>query len=359
MAKVPPAGVIAVAEKARAGLSSLRQKMVPPNIALLDFINDFWGFNIAFALAELRALDALARGPRASGDAARELGVDADHLYRLYRAGSMIGLVKEEAGRAFSLKPMGEALCAHPTASFRDFILFMGRYGSRFWRRLPDCVREGKTAIELETGHGTFDWLRTDPEASECFNRAMTAVSNVACEAIAAAYDFGRFTRIVDVGGGHGRLLAEILKHAPKARGVLFDLPDVVEGAHAVLTSVGVAERVERSGGSFFEGVPEAGDLYVAKTIIHDWQDAEARKILQSVRRAMRPDATLLLFETVVTAANQPHFAKLLDIEMIVHGGGRERSESEYRELLKSAGFVLSRIVPTAGPLSIIEARPG
>jgi hypothetical protein len=359
MAKVPPAGVIAVAEKARAGLSTLRQKMVPPHIALIDFLNDFWGFNIAFALAELRAVDALQGGPRASSEVARELSVDADHLYRLFRSASMLGLVKEEAGRAFSLRPMGEALCAHPTASFRDFVIFMGRYGTRFWRRLPDCVRQGKTAIEIETGLGTFEWLRSDPEASECFNRAMTAVSNIACDAFVAAYDFDRFETIVDVGGGHGRLLSAVLAEHPKLRGVLFDLPDVVAGAAEVLEAMRVASRVERVGGSFFESVPPGGDLYMAKTIIHDWQDDEARKILENVRRAMRPTGTVVLYETVVTPPNQAHFSKLLDIEMVVHGGGRERTEGEYRELFKRAGFTLSRVIPTAGPMSILEARPG
>jgi hypothetical protein len=359
MAKVPPAAVIAVAERARVGLSTLRQKMVPPNIALIDFLNDFWGFNIAFALAELNAIDALAGGPRASSEVARELGVDADHLYRLFRSATMLGLVKEEAGKAFSLKPMGEALCAHPTASFRDFVIFMGRYGSRFWRRLPDCVRQGKTAVELETGLGTFEWLRSDPEASECFNRAMTAVSNIACEAFVAAYDFDAFDTIVDIGGGHGRLLSAVLLEQTKARGVLFDLPDVIAGAGEMLEATKVASRVERVGGSFFDKVPEGGDLYMMKTIIHDWQDADARKILQSIRRAMRPTGTVVLYEAVVTPPNQAHFSKLLDIEMIVHGGGRERTEAEYAELFLSAGFVLSRIIPTAGPMSIIEAKPG
>jgi hypothetical protein len=359
MAKVPPAAVIAVAERARVGLNTLRQKMVPPSIALADFLSDYWGFNIAFALAELSAVDALAGGPRASSEVARELGVDADHLYRLFRAGSMLGLVKEEPGQAFSLRPMGEALCAHPTASFRDFIIFMGRYGSRFWRRLPDCVRQGKTAIEIETGLGTFEYLRSDPEASECFNRAMTAVSNISCDAFVAAYDFDAFDTIVDVGGGHGRLLSSVLAAQPKARGVLFDLPDVVAGAGEVLEAMKVSSRVERVGGSFFEKVPEGGDLYVAKTIIHDWQDGEARKILQNIRRAMRPSGTVLLYETVVPLPNQAHFSKLLDIEMVVHGGGRERTEAEYAELFLGAGFVLSRIIPTAGPLSIVEAKPG
>lgn len=358
MAKVPPAKVVEVTEKARFGLGALRQKLVPPGIALLDYVNDFWAFHIVFALAELRAVDALAAGARSADDVARELGVDADHLYRLLRSATVLGLMREDAGRSFTLTGIGAALCESPHASFRDFVLFMGRYGTRFWRRLPDCVRSGKTAIELETGMQPFEYFFSDPTLADCFNRAMTAASNLVSEAIVAAYSFSGFSRIVDIGGGHGRLLGEVLRNNPAPRGVLFDLPEVVKGAHSVLEPLGVASRVELVAGSFFEHVPTAGDCYLAKTIIHDWPDDKARTILQNVRRAIRPDGTLLVIECVITAPNQAHFSKLLDLEMIVHGGGRERSAEEYRALLASAGFSLSRIVPTAGPASLIEARP-
>jgi C-methyltransferase len=358
MAKVPPAAVVAVAEKARSGLSALKQKMVPPPIALLDYINDFWSFNVVFALAELRVVDGLQHGPRPAEQLARELSLDPDYLYRLLRAATVLGLVREEEGRAFSLKTLGKALCESPHESFRDFIIFMGRYGTRFWRRLPDCVRQGKDAIQLETGQKPFDYLTSDPEAGECFNRAMTAVSNVNSEAIVAAYDFGGFARVVDVGGGHGRLLGEVLRAHVEARGVLFDLPEVVAGAARLLRSLGVEQRVQVVGGSFFEALPEGGDCYMAKAIIHDWQDEEARTILRNARKAIRPDGKLLLFECVVTGPNQAHFAKMLDIEMIVHGGGRERTTEEYRALLASASFALTRIIPTAGPLSIVEGVP-
>lgn len=358
MPKVPPAAVIAVAEKARTGLSALRQKLVPAPIALLDSIDDFWSFHIVFALAELRVVDGLQQGPRQAEELARALSLDADALYRLLRAATVLGLVKEEAGRAFSLKALGRALCESPHASLRDFIIFMGRYGTRFWRRLPDCVREGKNAIQLETGKEGFEFLLGDAEARECFNRAMTAVSNVNSEAIVAAYDFGGFSRIVDVGGGHGRLLAAVLGAQPGARGVLFDLPEVIEGAPSLLESLGVAARVDLAAGSFFESVPAGGDCYMAKTIIHDWQDEQALSILRNVRRAIRPDGKLLLFECVVTGPNRPHFAKLLDIEMIVHVGGRERTMEEYSALYAKAGFALTRVIPTAAPTSIIEGRP-
>ena len=333
--------------------------MVPPPFALLDFVTDLWGFQIVYALAELEVVDALAHGARDADSLARELHVDADHLYRLLRAATNLDLVVEEPGRRFSLKPIGEALCEKENESFRDFIVLMGRMGWRFWGRLTDSVREGRSAVEIETGKKPFEYLMGEESIRHTFNRAMTAVSAVSADALVAAYDLAGFSKIVDVGGGHGRLLASMLAAAKSARGVLFDLPEVVEGAPAVLSSLGVADRTEVVGGSFFESVPEGGDLYVLKSIVHDWQDDDALRILKNVRSALGPKGKVLLYETIVPGLNEKHFSKFLDIEMIVHAGGRERTKQEYTALYERAGLRLTRVVPTAGPASLIEGVTG
>lgn len=163
MAKLPPPAVVAAAETARSGLETLKRNLVPAPIALLDCVSDFWGFHVTHTLAELKAVDAFASGPRPVDAVARELGVDADHLYRVLRAGTMLGLCEELPSRSFALKPMGRALCVSEHASLRDFIVFMGRHGTRFWRLLPECVRQGKTAIELDTGMKPFDYFLGAP----------------------------------------------------------------------------------------------------------------------------------------------------------------------------------------------------
>jgi SAM-dependent methyltransferase len=224
---------------------------------------------------------------------------------------------------------------------------------------LHDSVKEGKSAIELQTGKGPWEHLASDPALARDFDDAMTAVSSVTIEPILGAYDFGGFKNVVDVGGGRGRLLAGILRAAPSARGVLFDQPSVLQAAHQTLDSFGVTDRCEIVSGNFFEGVPTGGDAYLMKTIIHDWHDEDALKILNQVRKAIKPDGFLLLFETVVPEPNAKHLAKLLDLEMLVTAGGQERTRDEYTELLKKAGFRLNRIITTACPLSIIEAKPG
>lgn len=358
MAKPPPPKLVQIADKARNGLRFLERKLAPPEIGLLGFVSDLWGFQIVYALAELRVVDALKAGPRAADEVAKEVGADAGHLYRLLRAATHFDIVREEPNRCFSLLPLGTALCDVENESLRDFIILQGRVGWRFWGRLTDAVRQGRTAIEIETGKKPFEYLLGEENVRHTFNRAMTAVSSVAAEAFVAAYDLSGFGTIVDVGGGHGRLLSAMLQAAPSAQGVLFDLPEVVAEAPAVLESLGTQARVRVVGGSFFDSVPAGGDLYVMRAIIHDWDDAEALKILQSVRKAASPSSKLVLYETVVTAPNDKHFAKLLDIEMIVHAGGRERTRDEYAELFRKAGFRLARVLPAAGPASVLEALP-
>jgi O-methyltransferase domain len=357
MLKPPPARVIAVIEGARNGMRSLERKLVPPPFALLDFVKDLWSFQIVYTLAELEVPDALASGPRAAADVAHDRGVKEDELYRLLRAATNLDLVRELPGRRFELRALGEALIQREGESFRDFVVMMGRMGWRFWGRLPDAVRQGKSAIEVETGKRPFDFLLSDEASAHIFNRAMSAVSAVTADAVTAAYDVSGFRKIVDIGGGHGRLLSALLKQAPGAKGVLFDMPSVVEGAPKMLDQYGVRERVEIVGGDFFDKVPADGDLYVMKAIIHDWQDDEARKILENVRRAMARGGRVALVECVVTGPNEKHFSKFLDIEMIVHAGGRERTRDEYAELFVKAGLRLTRIVPCAGPASVVEGE--
>jgi hypothetical protein len=186
----------------------------------------------------------------------------------------------------------------------------------------------------------------------------MTGLSQMVGGAVVEAYDFSPFGTIVDVAGGQGSLLAQVLRSASKSRGVLFDAPRVVEGAGPNLEAAGVADRVERVGGDFFESVPTGGDLYTLKWIIHDWDDERSVAILKSCRRAMGPAAKLLLLEAVIPPGNAPMLGKFLDLNMMVITGGKERTEREFAALLAEAGFRLTRVIPTKSPVSIVEATP-
>jgi len=175
---------------------------------------------------------------------------------------------------------------------------------------------------------------------------------------VVSAYSFDGMRTVVDVGGGNGGLLTAILEANPQVRGILFDLPHVAAGAKERVVARGLADRCQCVGGDFFESVPAGGDPYVLSNVIHDWEDAPAAVILGNCRRAMKPAARLLLIETIVPPGNDPSVAKLIDFQMLVLTGGRERTEAEYRALLASAGLELARIIPTLTPVTVMEAMP-
>jgi hypothetical protein len=186
----------------------------------------------------------------------------------------------------------------------------------------------------------------------------MTRLTEVVLRAVTAVYDFTPYRHIIDVGGGQGRLLAGILGQNRAARGTLFDQPQVIDEARAVLTGDPARERIDLAPGDFFECVPEGGDLYTLKWIIHDWADAEALRILRNVRCAMSSTSRLLLLEVVLPEENKADLGPLMDLNMLVMTGGRERRASEFRDLLAGAGLRLARVYATESPISVVEALP-
>jgi hypothetical protein len=267
------------------------------------------------------------------------------------------GVFRETGERVFELTPLAEPLRSDAPNSVRSGAVFMG--ASWHWNvygEMPYSVETGKSAWARANGEEVFAYFQTHPEHGEIFNRAMTDMSASAASAVVAAYDFSGVETLVDVAGGHGYLLAAVLEANPRARGVLFDLPHVLSGAAATLERAGVTGRVELAPGDFFRSVPAGADAYMMKHIIHDWDDGRAVAILSNVAGAMREGGRVLLIETVIPEGNEPHFGKLMDLEMLVSPGGVERTEREYRELLAAAGLRLSRVIPTQSYLSVVEA---
>jgi SAM-dependent methyltransferase len=220
-------------------------------------------------------------------------------------------------------------------------------------------VQTGETAFDHLFGMELFPYLAQHPEEAAVFNAAMTAFSTQVATAVVAAYDFSPFGTIVDVGGGQGALLRAILQATPTARGVLFDLPQVVTGAKEPTEAMGLTERCTMVGGDCFASVPSGGDAYILSAVIHDWDDERSIAILHNCHRAMRPQGKLLLVEAVVPARIDrsvlSQFSVRGDVNMLVHTGGRNRTEAEYRALFEAAGFQLTRIIPTQGAVKILE----
>jgi hypothetical protein len=331
---------------------------LPPNMVLMQMVFGKALTQAVSVVARFKLADQMATGPKTAAELATAANLNAAHLYRVLRALASLGVLKGEGDR-FSLTPVGEFLRSDVPGSMRAIATYVcDPWSWKPWGDLAGSVKSGQPVFDRMFGEGVFDYFAKHPDEAATFNEGMTGFSQQAAESMLKAYDFTPFGTIVDVGGGHGAILCAILKSAPKARGIVFDAPQVVEGAYAPIKAAGLAERCRAEGGDFFKAAPSGGDLYVLKHIIHDWNDAKATQILKCVRAAIKPTGKLVLVELVVPPGYPPGFANVLDLEMMVICDGKERTEAEYRTLLAGAGFRLTRIIPTEGPHSLVEGIP-
>ncbi|OBI80044.1 hydroxyneurosporene methyltransferase [Mycobacterium sp. 1245805.9] len=316
-----------------------------------------WVAQTITAVADLGVADALADRPLHLDDLAGKVGADPDALRRALRALICKGIFAQGDDGRYELTPRADLLRSDAPVSMAALARLVGAPREReHWSLLTEAIRTGTSPVRALRGKPFFDYLRDEPEYSAIFNDAMTGLSAYVDGPLVAAYDFTPYRTVVDVAGGHGRLLAAILASAPKAQGVLFDLPDVVAEAAPLLQKLDVAQRVRLVEGSFFSGVPAGGDAYVLKHILHDWSDAAALEILRNVKWAAPTGAALLLVETVIPEDSSEFIGKLADIEMLLFNDGRERTAKEYRRLLDEAGFEMTQIVATETEFSLIEA---
>jgi O-methyltransferase/methyltransferase family protein len=310
------------------------------------------GFRVSQAIhvaAVLGISDLLADGPLDVAELARRTGSHERSLYRLLRALATAGVYRELDAQRFESTPLGDELRTDAPASAAGQAAFIGTEAAwRAWAGLLHSVRTGENAFRAVHGQGVWEYRVQHPEDGAAFDESMISISRGIAEATLDAYDFGRFGRLVDVGGGRGGFLSAILARYPTVQGVLFDQAHVLAGAPSTLDTVA---------GSFFDEVPAGADAYVLKSIIHDWPDEESVAILRVVGRAMRPDSTLLLVERVMPGPNEGFDAAFSDLNMLVSPGGQERTEPEYTALLEAAGFTLTRVIPTRGEFSLIEGR--
>lgn len=321
--------------------------------------------NIAFGAMMTQALsvagklgiaDLLADGEKTVAELASATDVHERSLYRILRSLAGSGVFRETSAQTFANTPVSDALRRDAANSMLGGVIFMGeQWHYNVWGNMMHSVKTGKTAWGATHGAEVFDWFAAHAEEAEIFNRAMTDMSVSVAPFIVEAYDFSGIETLADIAGGHGYLLSQILRANPEMNGVLFDVPPVIAGAASLLEKESVAERVETVAGDFFREVPSA-DAYIMKHIIHDWDDEKSVAILKNINRAMAENGKLLIVETVVPEGNEPHYSKLLDLEMLTSPGGAERTAEEYRQLLECAGFRLTRIIPTRSPFSIVEA---
>jgi hypothetical protein len=299
----------------------------------------------------------LASGARHVDEIAEAVDAHSETLYRLLRACADLELLEELEGHQFRLTELGDVLRSDAPVSMRNFAIWVGLPAERFtWSDLTTAVRTGRPVFERVHGEDVWRYMRTNADVADVFDKAMTEASCQLIAPVVGAFDFSGFGKIVDVAGGHGALLAAVLTAAPSARGVLYDQPDVVAGAGRAFKEAGVGDRCELVGGDFFDSVPSGGDAYLLSNVIHDWDDDRSVEILVNCREAMAEGGRVLLVEAVMPdATGSSPVVKLMDLNMLVLCGGRQRTKVEFAELFDRAGLALTRIVH-GGMHSVVEA---
>lgn len=310
-----------------------------------------------YVAAKLGIPDLLKDGPRSITELAAATKQNERALYRLMRTLASVGVFQESEPKVFAQNQNSEPLRSDVPNSMRNRMIFMGEeWHWRVYGDLAYSIETGKPAWGRIHGAEVFDYFAGRPQQQEIFNRAMTEMSASTAPAIVEGYDFSGIDTIADIAGGHGYLLAQILKANPEVKGILFDVFTVIDGAGPLLEQHGVTSRVTKVAGNFFESIPGGADAYLMKSIIHDWDDVRSAWILRNIHQSSKSNIRVLLVEAVVPEGNEQHFSKIIDLEMLVSPGGVERTAEEYRTLLAGAGFKLTRIIPTKSAFSIIEA---
>jgi O-methyltransferase domain/Dimerisation domain len=325
---------------------------------LFQMTTSYWISQAIYVAAKLGIADLLKDGPKSCVALATSIGADAPSLFRVMRALSSVGIFSQLGKDRFALSRLAESLQTEIDGSLRAMVITIGEIHYQACGNLLHSVQTGSPAFNHVFGTSLFDYLQQNADAAEAFNQAMTNLSSMLAYAVLMAYDFAGISSIVDIGGGHGKLLGKILQFNPDMRGTVFDMPSTIEMANQQPGKNACCGRCSYVTGDFFTSVPEGADAYLLCGVIHDWDDERAITILRNCRAAMAEKSKLLLVDMVVPDATSASFSKLLDLNMLVMNGGRERTKAEFCALLDAADYKLTKIVPTMAPQSVMEAVP-
>jgi hypothetical protein len=322
-----------------------------------DLMTARWVADMIGVAAELELADFINAGAKTAEEIAKAKGLHAPSLYRLLRGLASYGIFAEQADGTFTQTPKSDALRKDVPHSEWGMAQFTTRSWSvQAWMELRHCIRTGTPAFEHVTGMQIFEYFNKHPNELEMFAEAMRSFSMATGTAVAETYDFTGIRTLADIGGSQGLILSLILQKYPDMRGILFDLPEVVKGAPSFIKSYGLKGRIDVKSGNFFESIPSGADAYLLKHILHDWSDEDCLRILRNIYAVAEPGTKLLVVDAVIGARNEHEFAKILDIQMLVLLRGKERTRAEWKELLHTAGFQLTRVVSTPSFAHVVEA---
>jgi SAM-dependent methyltransferase len=340
----------------------------PPYTQLLETAYGALRAQILCVAAELELAERLAQdGPVTASELAPKLGVDAAVLERVLRGLVSMSVCDEIEGSRFRLTALGEYLRSNHPDSVEARVLLHGQVFYRMWGVLAETVRTGEGGGQLALGMPPYEYFIKEPQLGLLFDRTMASEGPFRHRPAVEAYDFGQFAKVVDVGGGNGALMAEILKAYPQPSGIVFDLPRAALAAQETINAGGLGDRCGFIAGDAFETVPDGGDAYVLSNFLVSWGDDRAVLLLRNCRKAIAENGKVLLIEWVMPAGNESRegfrFFDTVSRDLImltVQGSGRGgvRTRSEFQDLLKAAGFEMTAVIPTRGSVSVIEAKP-
>jgi len=351
----PPLFFIRITEKIRRFFLRMNRRFTHPNVVMWEMAHNMWLAAGISVVAELGIADLVKNRARSIDDLANHTSTHSESLYRVMRMLASNGIFREVKGRRFETTSLARPL---EDDQIRYMILLhLNRNHFEMFGGLMKSVRTGETVSGEHSGRALFNHISNEEKRNEWFNRAMTSASKMQVPTLLSAFPFKKYGSIIDIGGGEGLFLAAVLRSAPKSRGVVFDLPNVLLKTGNVIERHSLGDRMELVEGDFFVGVPSGGDLYLLKSVLHDWDDESSLKILRNVHKAMDPSSRLLVIEAVLDEGNKPSFGKMTDVLMMAAAGGRERTQAQWEKLLESSGFRIYKIHSTVSYHCLIEVE--
>lgn len=344
--------------------SKSRGGVADPQATLLRLVYGAQAAQVIYVAAKLGLADQLTEGVRSGAELAAAAGVDAATLRRVLRSLASLGVLVETAPDRFGLTEMGQSLRSDRPDSLQPRAIWNTEVMLPLWGSLLHTLRTGESGAAHVLGMPLYEYLAAHPDTGALFDRTMATYAHYRLGPVVAAYDFSRFHSIVDVGGGNGALLIEILRAYPQPRGIVFDLPPVAERARQNIARADLSDRCIAVGGSALETVPAGGDAYVLSNVLIGMSEEEALQVLRHCRRGMRPDGRVLLIEWVVPTGAELASGSFkawdttsIDLTILSTGAGRVRTADEFQALLHAAGLTTTEITPTASSVSVIEAE--
>lgn len=351
--KYPPVFFVRITDSVRKKMIRISRRFTHPNIAMLEIVQNLWLLGAVSVATELGIADLLKDGSKTIKELASLTDMQEDSLYRVMRLLASEGIFRESEKMRFSNTHLSESLKEEELRYFIQHSLNKMQF--RIFGELIHSVKTGRSTSELFINN-VFEHLGQSQELNDIYNKAMTNTSRMQAAAVMSAFSFNKYKHVVDVGGGLGFFLSTILAKYSTLQGTLFDLPQVVNGSGNMQENKDISDRLKIVSGSFFEAIPDGGDLYILKNILHGWSDENSVNILKNIRKVMPEDGRLMIIEIIIENKNKPSWGKMTDIFMMAGLGGRERTRSEYQDLLDRAGYRIEKIKRTVSPLSLIVA---